>query len=324
MLSEDRKSEGLAPALSIADNLTITNLAPFGPAGTVCAGAPAPRRGALDRARWRSAAPGPAQAGRGAVGRQPAEGRDRAPALSRRGRARARRADPRHRRLQQGADLRADRRAGRLSARQPPPKAVLLVSSYLPELLGVCDRVAVMFRGRLQPARPVAELTESRPDGGDDDRRSGPGMTARALLDRTGALIGLLLVALVFTALAGTQFFAPGNLELMARQTAIVCMAALGMTAVIVAGGIDLSVGSVIALTTVVIARAAARRRVRRSSPRLAGVGGRRRLRAGQRPAHHPPPRRPLHRHAGDDADRARRGEGRRRTSAASRRRSRG
>src|SRR5438067_13875643 len=40
----------------------------------------------------------------------------------------------------------------------------------------------------------------------------------------------------------------------MARQTAIVCMAALGMTIVIASGGIDLSVGSMIALTTVVIA----------------------------------------------------------------------
>jgi ribose transport system ATP-binding protein len=39
-------------------------------------------------------------------------------------------------------------------------KAVLLVSSYLPELLGVCDRVAVMSRGRLGAARPVADLTE--------------------------------------------------------------------------------------------------------------------------------------------------------------------
>src|SRR6202011_64156 len=36
-------------------------------------------------------------------------------------------------------------------------KAVLMVSSYLPELLGVCDRVAVMARGRLGPARPIAE-----------------------------------------------------------------------------------------------------------------------------------------------------------------------
>jgi ribose transport system ATP-binding protein len=34
-----------------------------------------------------------------------------------------------------------------------------MVSSYLPELLGVCDRVAVMSRGRLGPARPVSGWT---------------------------------------------------------------------------------------------------------------------------------------------------------------------
>lgn len=39
-------------------------------------------------------------------------------------------------------------------------KAVLMVSSYLPELLGVCDRVAVMCRGVLNPARPVAQINE--------------------------------------------------------------------------------------------------------------------------------------------------------------------
>ena len=39
-------------------------------------------------------------------------------------------------------------------------KAVLLVSSYLPELLGVCDRIAVMCRGVLGPARPVGETDE--------------------------------------------------------------------------------------------------------------------------------------------------------------------
>ena len=38
-------------------------------------------------------------------------------------------------------------------------KAILLVSSYLPELFGICDRLAVMRRGRLAPARPIAEWT---------------------------------------------------------------------------------------------------------------------------------------------------------------------
>ena len=79
-------------------------------------------------------------------------------------------------------------------------------------------------------------------------------MTARSLLDRTGTLLGLILVAAIFGMLVGPQFFAPGNVELMARQAAIVCMAALGMTVVIATGGIDLSVGSIIALSTVVIA----------------------------------------------------------------------
>jgi len=40
-------------------------------------------------------------------------------------------------------------------------KALLIVSSYMPELLGVCDRVAVMHRGVLGPAREAAGLTES-------------------------------------------------------------------------------------------------------------------------------------------------------------------
>jgi len=38
-------------------------------------------------------------------------------------------------------------------------KAVLMISSYLPELFGMCDRLAVMSRGRLSAARPISEWT---------------------------------------------------------------------------------------------------------------------------------------------------------------------
>lgn len=79
-------------------------------------------------------------------------------------------------------------------------------------------------------------------------------MTRRSLVDRAGPLIGLVVVALMFGVLVGGQFYEPSNLELMARQASIVCVSAIGMTVVIAAGGIDLSVGSIIALTTVVIA----------------------------------------------------------------------
>ena len=40
------------------------------------------------------------------------------------------------------------------------PKAVLMVSSYLPELLGICDRIAVMCRGVLSEARPSGDWNE--------------------------------------------------------------------------------------------------------------------------------------------------------------------
>jgi ribose transport system ATP-binding protein len=49
-----------------------------------------------------------------------------------------------------------------VGGREGRKRAVLMVSSYLPELLGLCDRVAVMHRGRLSPARPAAGLDEHR------------------------------------------------------------------------------------------------------------------------------------------------------------------
>jgi ribose transport system ATP-binding protein len=39
-------------------------------------------------------------------------------------------------------------------------KAVVMVSSYLPELFGVCDTLAVMHRGRLSPVRPIDAWSE--------------------------------------------------------------------------------------------------------------------------------------------------------------------
>jgi ribose/xylose/arabinose/galactoside ABC-type transport system permease subunit len=79
-------------------------------------------------------------------------------------------------------------------------------------------------------------------------------MNRRRLLETGGPILGLLAVLIVFGFLVGPYFFRGANLELIARQTAIVATAALGMTLVIVSGGIDLSVGSIVALCTVVIA----------------------------------------------------------------------
>lgn len=63
------------------------------------------------------------------------------------------------------------------------------------------------------------------------------------------------LVVFAFFSWRAPQSFATGeNLETLARQTAIVGFAAIGMTFIIVAGAIDLSVGSMVAFVTVAIA----------------------------------------------------------------------
>ena len=76
------------------------------------------------------------------------------------------------------------------------------------------------------------------------------------------ALLGLLplfgawlLIFAVFSFLRPHSFPTHDNLETLARQGTITCFAALGMTCVIIGGGIDLSVGSVVALISVVVAQ---------------------------------------------------------------------
>ncbi len=69
-----------------------------------------------------------------------------------------------------------------------------------------------------------------------------------------GPLLALCLLYVLFTVLAPDTFARQSNLLTMLRQTSVVGIAAVGMTFTIVLGGIDLSVGSAVALTTVVVA----------------------------------------------------------------------
>src|SRR3954454_21951669 len=73
---------------------------------------------------------------------------------------------------------------------------------------------------------------------------------------RLGPFVGLAVVILIFVVLmdAPERFLSPFNLRIVLAQTVIVAIGAIGMTMLIISGGIDLSVGSVIALTGVVTA----------------------------------------------------------------------
>lgn len=92
----------------------------------------------------------------------------------------------------------------------------------------------------------------------------------RSVVDKIGPLLGLFFVVGLFAALRPGTFATLDNAQLILLQTAVVATAALGMTMIIISGGIDLSVGSTIALCTVSIALLLAKG----LSPAIAVLGG--------------------------------------------------
>ena len=158
MLSEDRKEEGLALALDIADNLTLTRLSPFGAAGLL---SPARQRAAASRwiERLEIKCAGPSQRAAELSG-----GNQQKIAIARllQHDVDVLVLDEPTRGIDVGSKAQIYRLIDALVATVPgrTAKAVLMVSSYLPELLGLCDRIAVMRRGRLGPPVPADARSE--------------------------------------------------------------------------------------------------------------------------------------------------------------------
>jgi len=152
-LSEDRKGEGLLLSMSIADNLTMSRLSGSGPRGFVN------QRAQRESAKKWTEMLGVRLRDVGQRVRDLSGGNQQKIALARL--------------LHQEADLflldeptrgvdinsktQIERHIRALAA---SGKAVLLVSSHLPDLLAVCDRIGVMYRGRLGEIRPVSAWTE--------------------------------------------------------------------------------------------------------------------------------------------------------------------
>jgi ribose transport system ATP-binding protein len=155
LLSEDRKQEGLALTRSIADNVTYSWLKPFARAGLLRLW----RRHDAVLAwlrRLQVRCRGPEQRVAELSG-----GNQQKVALARllHQEANILLLDEPTRGVDVGSKAEIYRLIGELAAQG---KAILFVSSYLPELLGVCDRLGVMTRGRLSPIRAVADSTREQ------------------------------------------------------------------------------------------------------------------------------------------------------------------
>jgi len=161
-LSEDRKEEGLALSLSVAENITLSRLKGFGPFGLI-----SPRRQAKACQRWidrlNIRCTGPAEPVLSLSG-----GNQQKVALARllQHDVDVLLMDEPTRGIDVAAKAVVYQLIDELAAGSPteaiPPKAILMVSSYLPELIGICDHIAVMCRGKLGPTRPVNQINEHK------------------------------------------------------------------------------------------------------------------------------------------------------------------
>lgn len=153
LVSEDRKAEGLALDRTIAENLTLSNMESFS------------KRGVLDLATR-------ADKARHWLHQLRVKHRDTAQRVGELSGGNQQKIAI-ARLLHQDADLiildeptRGIDIASKVEvyewihALASQNKAVLMISSHLPELLGVCDRIAVMHRGQLGTPRAVHEWTE--------------------------------------------------------------------------------------------------------------------------------------------------------------------
>ena len=152
-LSENRKEEGLMLSQSIADNLTLTKQETFGRFGWISA-----RRQRIAAQQWVETLRVKCRDVTQPIG-QLSGGNQQKVAIARllEHPAKIFLLDEPTRGIDVGSKAQIYELIGELAA---AGKGVVIVSSYLPELLGLCDTIGVMCRGELTAVRPRQQWTE--------------------------------------------------------------------------------------------------------------------------------------------------------------------
>lgn len=153
MLSEDRKNEGLAQGLSISDNITLSNLSPYATCGLLNL-----RRLNVVAEQLRKKVEVKSQSGSQRVS-ELSGGNQQKVAIARilHEEADVLLMDEPTKGIDVGTKAEIYRMMGELAA---AGKSILFVSSYLPELLAISDRIGVMARGSLREIRSTEAWTE--------------------------------------------------------------------------------------------------------------------------------------------------------------------
>ncbi len=152
-VSEDRKTEGLAQSMSIADNLTLSELRPYARFGLLLLGK---RKVAVKD--WMKKLRVKARGSEQPIG-QLSGGNQQKVAIARvlHQSADLLLLDEPTRGIDVGTKAEIYRLIGELAAEG---KSIIFVSSYLPELMAVCDTIGVMARGTLREVRPKSQWHE--------------------------------------------------------------------------------------------------------------------------------------------------------------------
>lgn len=143
--------------------------------------------------------------------------------------------------------------------------AVVVLSTDAVELEGLCDRVVVFSRGRVQASLTGDEVDERAITGAavlssetanvavakTGRRRSGRGLLAGE--GQAAVLLGLAVALSIVASFVSSAFLSPLSISQLLAAAAVLILVGLAQLVVVITGGIDLSIGSVVALSAVIV-----------------------------------------------------------------------
>lgn len=151
--------------------------------------------------------------------------------------------------------------------------AIILVSSELPEIIGMSDRILVMRNGKIVGAFDTTDASEEKilaaglSESNDSLPDAAPGHTEiretvlaklntfRKRIVQADRVVFLTLVTLIGVGIFSSEsFLNKYNLTSILRDAAALGTVAMGQAVVMICGGLDISVGSIVSLTTILAA----------------------------------------------------------------------